>query len=705
MPSAEFRSEKKYGLSGIVTDGAEFDFSEHGPVPFVLRGEDPDKVRQFVEDFERNYTSIMFQYAFYAFDTKVNRIEVKASLKKEIEESLNASGEGEGVLKTHFLSRAQLYDLVSEVSSKVVSRAVREIQGDEMGVLAGVMEGVVNRLLAEQARNESTFKDIAWDTQAFKSHVFKYQNTVRNETDRERFLRELGRLDFSVDEGDYRKTYSLWAALAAIVDKVPMSGSGGAAGGEKDAWASGESRGDMVRLLKDGLKGTSTGVEIEGEWWVSPDMDLYRIDSQNLETLAETVNDSVLVFERRRDRKVSLRSTTVARDRAPERIGCPSVHAEVDPKRVAEEKAQAEIEAYKRQVQEQAKIAEAAETRKQARGARIAAAIRRAWEGVACPAAKGLCVRPGESRRIVRLARVELDWIVVPHGASLRINVPAGAWLNLTAHHALIGGKLIINADAEDGTEGEDGRDGFNRTRSRGGRGRSGEGGGDGRDAGNVDLRLGIVASTVAPSLLLPSPADQLDGIRIRARGGDGGHGGHGGSGGEGGYATCVIDGGHDAKRGGNGGDGGDGGAGGRGGNVSVGVWLVTLEGARTLDQGTVQKQISIRTEGGDGGRGGGWGDGGRRGAGTECYVILPTPPFYVEWTKPSGARGRRGDKGGIGSGGADGIAKVRSVVAPDSEGLRCEWDRLGSSLSDVDLQCYGKSSGWHRARTVVDGT
>ena len=698
---AKFQSEEKYGLSGIVTDGAEFDFSEHGPVPFVLRGKDPGKVRQFVDDFERNYTSIKFQYAFFTFDTKVNRIEVKASLKKEIEESLDASGEGEGVLKTHFLSRAQLYDLVSKVSSKVVSRSVREIESDEMGVIAGVMQGAVNRLLSEQASSESTFKDIAWDAQAFKSHVIRYQNRVRNETDRERFLRELGRLDFSVDEADYRKTYSRWAALSGIVKKIPVSISGGAAGREKDAWASGESRAEIVRLLKDALKATSSGVETEGEWWVSPDMDLYRIDSQNLDTLAESVTDTVEVFEHRRTREVSLRSTTVARDWAPERTGCPSVHAEEDPKRVAEERAQAEIEAYKRRVQEQAKIAEAAEARKQARSARIADAIRRAWEGVGCPAARGLCVRPGESRRIVRLGRAEFDWLVVPHGASLRINVPAGVRLSLTAHHALIGGKLIVDADGEDGARGRDGRDGSDRTRSRGVRGRSGGGGGDGRDAGNVILRLGIVASTVAPGLLLPNPVDQLDGIRIRARGGDGGHGGHGGNGGEGGDATCLMDGWHDAKPGGNGGDGGDGGAGGRGGNVSVGMWLVTLEGGRTLDQGTMQKQISIRTEGGDEGRGGGRGDGGRGGAGTPCYAVLPVPlipPMTVllvppmKLDKPSGAHGRRGDKGGMGSQGADGIAQVRSVAAPDPEGIRCEWDRLGAGLSDADLRCYGQS-------------
>ena len=679
---AELVSDDSYGLRATVTDGREFEFAEHGAVPFRLHGEDPAKVTKFVDDFRNGLTVLKFNYAFGTYDFKGNLIEVEASLKKRFKEMLDHEGDSAGEIAT-FVSKTQFYDLVRSVSSDVRSRAVFETAVPEGSAIAAAMEGIIAKLLDEQANSESTFREIGWDPQAFKNHVFRHSTQVANETDRERFLSDFLEITSSIDEQDYRKVSSWWGAITALVKQIPVSVGIGNAEGSKDAWVSGETVAQVVRLVKDALRASSKGMELSGEWHRGLDMQLYRIDNQTLNTVVNSASDTIQIFNRERSRQVTLKNTTLPWE--PGTVAtCPTMRPWVDPQEEERERKEKERERQERQRQlEEHKERERLRAARQ-HELRIETAVRNAWENGTCPSPNSLCLRPGESREVYWNGRLELDWLVVPPRASLIVTVPLGRDLEVTSHFALIDGDFVIRADGAKGHPGRTGANGSHRSRGKGYSGRPGADGGDGADAGDVDLKLGLVMNSIAPNLRLPGPFDQLASVSISARGGRGGNGGRGGRGGNGGPAHCPIEGGYEAGDGGRGGIGGAGGSGGHGGAVHVKVWPVDANGNASLDQSVAKAAISehISISGRQGGDGGSRGNGGAGGRSVECYISAVLIIF--EWKKDAGVRGSSGHNGANGDRGTSGRKLIRAIKPPARyrKKIQCEWERIGGLSS-----------------------
>ena len=229
--------------------------------------------------------------------------------------------------------------------------------------------------------------------------------------------------------------------------------------------------------------------------------------------------------------------------------------------------------------------------------------VRRIWEEKWCPP-NSLCLDPDERERLKLSGNHTYEWIVVHYGAR-NLNIRAEGDLVLVAHRVLLGGRRLSIRGS-----GSDGRDG-----SAGGHG------GYGDDGPDLEIRLGIVDASIAPTLGLPSFRDQLARMRIYSDGGDGGDGGTGGDGG----------------------DGGD------GGEVYVTVWRSAYAEEAT-HIGTEERGLlkrNIRSEGGEGGRGG---------ASMQGVV--------------SGRNGENGEPN----------AAVVEFRKPDVRKLQCEWEWLGQN-------------------------
>lgn len=233
--------------------------------------------------------------------------------------------------------------------------------------------------------------------------------------------------------------------------------------------------------------------------------------------------------------------------------------------------------------------------------------VRRIWEEKWCPP-NSLCLDPEESETLELSGNHTYDWIVVHYGAG-RLKIDADGDLVLVAHRVLLGGLMrnrgfYIRGIAGDGSDGAAGR-----------RGRNGD------DGPDLDIRLGIVDASIAPTLGLPSFHDQLARIRISSDGGNGGDGG-------------------DGKNGGDGGDSGE---------IHVTVWRSAYAEEAT-HIGTEERRLlkrNIRTEGGEGGRGGVSGQG-----------------------AVSGKNGENGESN----------VAVIEFHNPDVRRLQCEWEFLGQN-------------------------
>ncbi len=655
---AEIRSDSRYGLRANITDGEEYRFAETGEVPFVLSGESSKKTEEFLSDFQEGHAALRLNYSFYTFDTKTGSVEIKGAIQRQLRDMLDLTGEAEGALRTTFISRKQMADLVNEVSTSLHTRAVYEQGKPDTGFLGSIISDTVTRLIEEQAKGDRTLKDVGWDRNSFTAHITNYSGQIRNETDQMRVLTEIRRLMANTDEHDYRAMHQSWVDISGL-----FGGGTGTSG--KAAWASGESEAQAITLLKDALRASAEQAVFTGAWYASPSMDLYRVDEETLSSVIDVVNEITEVNVRKRAFFLTLNRRTIQGPGRPPRHSCPRIG----------ERALSEGELRARAERE-------ASERAKRRQENIESIIRRSINRGGCPTADSFCV-PAEEWTEKWSGRKEFDWLVVPNGSRLTVRVPAGKSLEIIASRVILGGRLDIRAgggDAGDGGDGRDGRDRPSKKGSGGSGGRGGHGGNGGHGSAGypISLSLGIVSNAIGPTLGLPNFETQLERIRIRTYGGDGGRGGDGGDGGRGGSAGCLLEGYESAGRGGAGGKGGNGGAGGNGGNLRVKLWKVTPYGTGPQPSQTLTRLVRAYTGGGSGGHGGDRGRGGRGGRDWTCRVYLGPIEIDVFDMDP-GRAGPNGADGSRGTKGRDGKKEISIISAPRPSRIKCEWDWLGS--------------------------